>query len=210
MRASGLIAVGLLAMISLTAGCMPGSARQVSDGPADSEPTPVVAPAAEPLEGYVLPLDVATLETDMGDPDSIERPSADDPSPWGQWWVWERPDGTRFRALADDYSPDSTDRTAGVSYIELRATAQPEPGTTVATPTVHGFTLDGTDIHQVDEALPASVPSMMHDRPELDSEDAYHASLLYEQGGLYTYFFFDDVGMLVGVGQAVFYMDGAD
>jgi len=209
-RASKLIAVGLLSAIILASGCVPGSAQRTSSDPAEPALTPAVAPTAEPLEGYELPLDVATLEADMGDPSSIERPSADDPSPWGQWLVWDRPDGTRFRALAGDYSPDSTDSTAGVSYIELRASPQLESGTTVATPTIHGFTLNGTDIREVDEALPESTPSMMHDRPELDPDDVYHASILYEQDGLYTYFFFDDVGMLVGVGQAVFYMDGAD
>jgi hypothetical protein len=51
---------------------------------------------------------------------------------------------------------------------------------------------------------------MLHERGELDPGDLYRASILYERDDVYTYFFFDDAGTLVGVGQATFPADGAD
>ena len=210
MRPGTLVLVAALLAVTLVPGC---SARPISkpvDDSAEPATTSVTAPDAQPLMGYELPLDVASLEASLGKPDSIQRPAADDPSPWGQMLTWDKPDGTTFRALADDYSPTSTDSGAGVGFIELRAAPLPDSGDTEATPIIYGFVLNETSIQEVDGSLSASVPSMMHDRPELDPDDVYHATILYEQGGLYTYFFFSESGMLVGVGQAIFPIDGAD
>ncbi|MDX9723865.1 MAG: hypothetical protein RBU37_24155 [Myxococcota bacterium] len=168
------------------------------------------APAAQSLLDIGLPTDLATLQESFGPPDSVERPSPDDPSPWGQWVTWALDDGTTLRALADDYSPTSTDERAGVRLIELQAASESDASYQEQTSTLYGFALNGTSIDEVDRGLPGSRPSMLHERGEFDPGDAYHATVLYEKDDLFTYFFFNEYGSLIAVAQATLYVDGAD
>lgn len=214
LTARPLAAVALAAAVAI-AGCTarPGS-RESSDTTSSEAPNVAVggasSPEPAPILGYELPTDVAALEADLGQPDSIERPDADDPSPWGQWLEWTLEDGSTFRALCDDYSPDSTDSAASVRVIELRAALEPVAGRLAETPTVLGLDLNGSDIEEVRDALPGGEPSLWHDRGELDPGDVYRDTIRYEYGGLYTYFFFGEDGLLVGVAQATLQADMAD
>lgn len=202
------LASALVSLVLLPGCAVPQTTPRSPEPVKATESSP--PPAPEPLLGYRLPIDVAALEADLGKQDSTERPTEDDPSPWGQWLEWDRPDGSKFRALVDDYSSTTTDKRASIRYIELRAAPLPDSGDVVHTQTIQGFVLNESDIYAVHAALPGDGPSMMHERDELDPADLYHNTIVYEKDGLYTYCFFGDSGMLVGVGQATFSMDGAD
>jgi len=57
---------------------------------------------------FLFPLKINDFITEFGEPESVELPDLDDPSPWGQFYEWNiNSKNLRVIALGDDYNSDS-------------------------------------------------------------------------------------------------------
>ena len=208
-RLGVLLALVICALLATGCTALNDGTRPSSAGPGpDASREESVTPVSRVLLGERLPTTVEALESRYGRPATITRPSPDDPSPWGQWLEWRQKDHTTIRALVDDYDTATTDSKAGVRYIELRAPQDPAEYPQDAE--LYGFMLGRSTMDEVFDGLKRARPSMLHGRTELNPDGYYRATLKYERGGTYTYFFFGDSGVLVGEAQALFDLDAAD
>lgn len=203
-RSRWFLTMVIMTVLSLAAGC----SRDSNESKSQTGGEFLVATRNTTLDRILeirIPTAISILENQFGQPNSIELPDENDPSPWGQWFEWSRPDGSTLRALADDYDPASANHHADVRLIEIRA---PERNRT--TRTIHGFALNHTKRTDVEKSLGSLQQSSLHERSELDVNDVYRDSVKIENDGLYTYFLFESDGHLIGVVQASLDMDYAD
>lgn len=197
-------------------GCDTAAPRASSSAgpPAESTPasaTPVASdePAADApvllqdgwLLGIAVPTDLASVISELGEPDSTELPEAGDPSPWGQSFRWALAEGAyTYRVTTDDYSSDQADLGATVVVSELNISPGAE-----RVETLFGFELGYTTAEEVEAELGDGLePSELATRAEFDPDDRYQSSLVYEEHGLYTFFMFDAQSTLTGIVQATF------
>jgi len=147
-----------------------------------------------------------TLIQDLGEPDAMELPKQDEPSPAGQWFRWNTGDGQdTLIALGDDYSPDEPNYRAPVRLIAFRANKEG-----MARKTVFGLEVNRTTRAEVRKRLAGVYPSALASSGLLGERGYFVSSLQLNRNGVYTYLLFDVHDILVGVAQATFSVDGAD
>lgn len=180
---------------------------QVDEDQVSSEPESAPLSEGGWLLSFQLPVDVDSLYSELGEPDSVELPAADDPSPWGQWLRWSVSGGDyTFTANTDSYVPESVARDAMVVATELRANTSTETDEEV----VHGLPM-GAAMADAQTALGgALVQSDLANRSEIDPDDVYGDSLKYVEPDRYTFFMFDHENRLKGVVVATFDIGNVD
>jgi hypothetical protein len=180
-------------------------AWDASAGWTAEEPRATPSRAVPPLLGVHLPKTIAQLVVKFGEPDTVQLPSRDDPSPWGQWFRWSLGKRVTFTALGNDYDLRKANRRAGVSLIEVRAHRG------VVSSTILGLEFNRSTRSDAERVLGISgEPSIMAQRSELGAGGLYRSALKVEQGGVWTYFLFGKTERLVGILQSAFDVDGAD
>lgn len=178
--------------------------QPVSGNNTDQTPSMQSIINLEEIDGLNIPTSVNILLNILGEPNKIVMPIKNDFFPWGQWYQWDRSNGETIRALADNYSTTQTSPESEVRFIELRV----RENTTVI-PTIDDLKLNIATRDDIEKMIPAAKQSMIYERPELNDEKLYFDAIEYKNNGIYTYFFFDANGKLVGVGQATFNIDAA-
>jgi len=194
--------LALLVLASLVAGCASGGEPVNSSSPTLSEYERRAEP--EPILGVTLPARLPSLIAVMGEPDRIDLPPADEPSPAGQWFRWNPgPKYNTVIALAGDYSATKPNLRAGIGLLAVRANKRG-----IVTTTIHGFELNRTTRQEVEQSLVGLAPSNISDW--LGEGNYIRSALQFMKRDIYTYFLFGAEDRLVGVAQASFYVDGAD
>ena len=195
-----MLAAALMLILGST-GCAGSDEPLATASPSPSPPT-----VDEPILAVRVPTDMRELIALLGEPDRIELPPPDEPSPAGQWFRWEPGSASvTVIALGDDYSATEPNFRADVRLLALCAD---ERG--LATPAVYGFELNRTTRAEVERRLGGLAPSTLAARDLLGEGERFRSALQQSGGDLYTYFLFAADERLVAVAQSTFSLDGAD
>lgn len=159
------------------------------------------------LMGIALPTVVSRVVDRMGDPGAVELPDLEqDPSPWGQFFSWDGGGGLTFRVLGDGYSDRQPDYGATVRVSEIRAGQITQP-----VEVTHEAIIGQSTRADIERSLGTALePSDLANRWQFDPGDVYRSSLVYRENDLFTFFMFDEAGVLVGVVQATFDIANSD
>jgi hypothetical protein len=152
--------------------------------------------------GINLPTTVSYLTTKLGKYDTVSFPAQDKHSSWGQQFEWKRNDGTSFYALGDDYSSINANEHAAVKYIELQSSPDKS-----ASDSFNGFLLNKSTRNDIEK----SVTDVKFNESEFTGTRGGRekTAIYYQENGIFTYFFFDTDGILVGIGRSTFYINQA-
>lgn len=160
------------------------------------------------LLGVELPTKVSDVIAELGEPDTFELPDLEqDLSPWGQWFRWTvSDDDFTYSVLGDDYSDQVPDYDANVEVAVLRRDAD-----VVSPALIDGVMLGLTTRAEIEASFGSAVQvSGLAERRQFDSTGIYASSLVREQDGLFTFYLFDDTGLLVGIAQATYDLGNVD
>ena len=209
-RRLAILAIGLIALAATALACGGTAAPTSSPSPTPSpslSSTPATTSTAQSqsrLLGIVLPSRVSAFVAQFGKPDSIRVPTLDEreTSPDGQWFRWRKPSGFVFSVLGDEYGSTPSYR-ANVRCVQLVATHRNR-----RTRRYSG----SPSTERPSKTCGASWGLQFRSAsPSARSPSAITATTCskYGHAGLFTFFYFNPRGRLIGVAQSTFDMDRA-
>jgi hypothetical protein len=175
-------------------------------------PTTTLPPLALSADGWLmgvaLPTTVSQVVDKLGEPSAVQLPDLEkDPSPWGQWFRWEVAGGDNtFSVLNEAYSDKTPDYKADVKVSVLR-----RDGDVVSPVVIDGVSLGKTTRSDVETIFGDKVKSSnLATRWQFDETGVYASCLVRKQGGIYTFYLFDQDDVLAGLAQATYDLGNVD